>query len=173
MPRKLKPASASTADANSKVVCTINAGATLGRTWRNITRALEAPDAIAPSTYNSSRAANTSARVRRVMIIEYTRPTASIAFVSPVPSPAMIAMAITIAGTATTVSTRRIPIRSTHPRKYPMVSPSGIPMINATATACAPASSAYRAPNISRLAMSRPTWSVPSQYSPDGSKRMS
>ena len=51
------------------------------------------------------------------MIIENTKPIASMALVSPVPRPVMMAIAITTAGTATTISTNRIPIRSAQPRK--------------------------------------------------------
>ena len=50
MPRKLSAASASTAWANSNVVCTISGGATLGRMCRHMTRRSDAPAARAPST---------------------------------------------------------------------------------------------------------------------------
>ena len=50
MPKKLRAASASTACANSSVVCTMSGGATLGRMCRHITRRSDAPAARAPST---------------------------------------------------------------------------------------------------------------------------
>src|SRR5918999_776897 len=46
--------------------------------------------------------------------------------------------------------------------------PSGTPTTRPIATASTPISSEIRVPYMSRVAMSRPSWSVPSQCEPDG-----
>ena len=64
-------------------------------------------------------------------------------------------------------STTRM-IKTSHlPPRNPALSPNSAPMPTDIAAAKIPASSDTRAPQTRRASMSRPTWSVPSGWSPD------
>ena len=69
---------------------------------------------------------------------------------------------------ANSMSAKRETTRSAQPPKYPATIPSGTPMSSPIATASTPMSNEIRVPYMSRVAMSRPSWSVPSQCDPEG-----
>ena len=59
-------------------------------------------------------------------------------------------------------SIRRITTLSIRPPTYPAISPSGTPTKRASTTEDTPTTSDTRLPWMTRLSMSRPSWSVPS-----------
>ena len=70
-----------------------------------------------------------------------------------------------INGIARIRSTRRITTSSTHPPYQPDTSPNNTPSPPPIPRVTAATTSEMRAPNIIRLRMSRPNWSVPNKYS--------
>src|SRR5712692_7243347 len=91
-----------------------------------------------------------------------------IALVRLGPSAPAIAIARIRAGKARKTSVRRMSASSTRPPLYPATSPTTVPKTPADATTTTPMMSEIRAPYRIRLAMSRPSESVPSQWSGDG-----
>ena len=57
---------------------------------------------------------------------------------------------------------------STFPPKYPAMEPRMVPMIRENATADSPTIREIFVPERTREKMSRPSWSVPNQYSAQG-----
>ena len=94
-------------------------------------------------------------------------PVAINALRSPGPSAPTIATASTSGGKAMSTSTTRMRKTSHLPPRNPALSPRSAPMPTEINAAKIPAASDTRAPQITRASMSRPTWSVPSGWSPD------
>jgi hypothetical protein len=107
--------------------------------------------------------------VRRPGIEEM--PTAIIAFVRPGPSANTAISARTSDGNASRMSTMRMMTASTRPPRYPASTPSSTPRLIAMATEMMPSRNEMRAPKITRLITSRPSVSVPIQWSADGGIR--
>src|SRR5205807_3777534 len=86
----------------------------------------------------------------------------------PISSALTIASASRIAGKAKSTSLTRITIASTQPPKKPAATPATVPIVPAIATETSATCSEAFTPSTQREKMSRPNWSVPSQYFEDG-----
>ncbi len=84
------------------------------------------------------------------------------------PSSAATVRARMSGGNENMASMTRMITLSTAPRKKPAIRPSGMAMTAARPTISKAARSEMRAPQISRLRMSRPRSSVPSQWASEG-----
>ena len=97
--------------------------------------------------------------------------TASIASLEPPPSIVTMSRVNSKSGTAKNPSSVRMITLSTQPPATPAVTPMIDPANTPSAVAPSPNRTVDRAPVKSRDRISRPNWSVPSQWSADGPVR--
>src|SRR6185503_2358072 len=114
---------------------------------------------------------STCPRARRAYTAQVTAAIAMIALVRLGPSAPAMAIARMSAGNARKTSVRRMSASATRPPAYPAMRPTIVPSAPASATTTTPMTSEMREPYRMRLSRSRPSWSVPSQCSPDGGWR--
>ncbi|OPY46975.1 MAG: hypothetical protein A4E46_00693 [Methanosaeta sp. PtaU1.Bin016] len=107
-------------------------------------------------------------RTSRAYPVHSTKIRESIMLVRPDPRKPMTARAKKMLGKAKNASTTRIIVSSRMPPKYPAVPPKNIPRIAEKSTTPTPIKRDILMPNIIRLKMQRPKWSVPSGYSQSG-----
>ena len=93
---------------------------------------------------------------------------ASVVFCQPRPSAEITVSASRIAGNANSTSMSRPTTGSTQPPEYPALMPRSVPSTAAIATETTATRSEVKMPTATRAATSRPNWSVPNQYRPDG-----
>src|SRR5882724_12325286 len=168
-PRNESPASVRIAPATPKVATTISEALTLGRMWRQRMRGRDRPSERAASTYVRSRTASVSARTTRAYVAQLLSPTTRMMLRTLGPSTPMTVMASRMNGNANCMSASRMTRWSARPPRMPAVRPRLVPTLPASSTADTPISAEVRAPWMTRLRMSRPSWSVPSTArSPSG-----
>ena len=88
--------------------------------------------------------------------------------VTVLPSAATMPIASTNSGNAMMVSAMRPTMRSVQPPKKPAATPDNPPMTKTSATEKIAMPRSSRAATITRLRISRPSWSVPNQCFADG-----
>ncbi len=89
-------------------------------------------------------------------------------FCTVLPSAATIPIASTNSGKAMMVSEMRETMRSVQPPKKPAATPASPPIRNTSTTEATAMKKSSRVATITRLKMSRPSWSVPNQCAADG-----
>src|SRR5439155_12207757 len=120
------------------------------------------PTALAASMYGLWRIESTSDRSVRAAVGVSRTARAMITLFTDWPRAAISESARMMGGSAISVSTTRWLALSATPPTYAVTTPQRPPSVTPTSTETSPTQRDRRAPQITRLSMSRPRWSVPS-----------
>src|ERR1700687_1086190 len=124
-------------------------------------RQFVAPTARADSMYGEATIPSAIDRTVRAAVGVSRTTSAMMTLLTDWPSAAISASARMMGGSAMTLSTTRwLPVSAAPPR-YAVTAPQSAPNVMPKTTDTSPTYSDSRAPQITRLSTSRPTWSVP------------
>src|SRR5690606_34398442 len=171
-PMKDRPEITRITAATSMVIWTYRVSSEFGRMCRRIRRQRGTPTDRAASTYSWCRVSRTRVRTRRAYPGHQVRESATTAEVRLGPSAAARPSARIIGGNDSPMSQIRIRISSTIRPPNAASVPSTTPITVAAAITIAVANRVTRAPARTRLNTSRPSASVPNQWSVLGGSRL-
>jgi len=141
---------------------------TLGRMWRAMIRALDAPDPRAASTYSFSLMESTWPRTTRAMYIHPMPASTSTMVVLSLPNFFMAMARMAMAGTTRNRSVMRMRTWSENFPKNPAREPRAVPTTVAISATARPIFSEIWPANMISVTWSRPISSVPNQCLAEG-----